>query len=142
MIECVQEWEIFTFSFTKAVKKLPKADKTTYNISLDENSNRIICSSNEQCAFASCSCDEALAYYIFENFSLVNQSFLSKNYDRVSSCIESNKDTNSNYECCGQYPERFLFDSNSNRGCCQGQIYNRDILQCCQSGLMSIGTCL
>ena len=77
--------EIFSASvLTQSLKKSRKADDTRYNTLLDRDSNRIVCSNNQGCVLASCFCDESLAYFIFENLNLLNETFSSQNFDRAA----------------------------------------------------------
>jgi len=37
-------------------------------------------------------------------------------------------------ECCGEYPERFLYKPSLNKGCCGSKVYDSAFMQCCEDG--------
>lgn len=99
-----------------------------------------------------CECDKRLAEQLAEYELAWNPEYSMAfgGFDRAKSCPAVDKRTNTNndntHECCGDYPERFPYISESESGalrkCCVDKTYDPRVLACCQDGILKQhGTC-
>jgi len=99
-----------------------------------------------------CECDKRLAEQLAE-YELTwdpQYSFAFGGFDRAKSCPAAEQRTNNNvhnqHECCGNYPERYPYVSESENGtlrkCCDTKTYDPRVLACCQDNVLKQhGTC-
>lgn len=100
-----------------------------------------------------CECDKHLAEQLseYEMSWQPEYSLAFGGFDRATACPAADKRTNeinhvNTHECCGQYPERFPYVSESETGqlrkCCVDKTYDPRVLACCQEGILKQhGTC-
>lgn len=100
-----------------------------------------------------CECDKRLAEQLAEYEMAWNPqySLAFGGFDRASSCPavdKRNSDVNhdNQHECCGNYPERYPYVSESETGvlrkCCNNKTYDPRVLACCQDNVLKQhGTC-
>ena len=133
------------------------ADNTPYELDLDPESQRVTCGSaqNSLCARHICSCDEHLAHLLAKNWKSIDSTlYLSQGFDHTVKCVKSESSGGSSKsclassgtaepECCGEYPNRFPYNS---RGgcfeCCNTKTYNVYERECCANGdVRKLGQC-
>lgn len=99
-----------------------------------------------------CECDKRLAEQLAEYEMAWNPqySLAFGGFDRSKSCPAVDKRTNNNndnqHECCGTYPDRYPYVSESETGvlrkCCDTKTYDPRVLACCQDNVLKQhGTC-
>lgn len=99
-----------------------------------------------------CECDKRLAEQLAEYEMAWNPqySLAFGGFDRAKSCPAADKRTNNNndnqHECCGNYPDRYPYVSESETGvlrkCCDTKTYDPRVLACCQDNVLKQhGTC-
>lgn len=127
-----------------------KSYNATFAWSIDENSLVADCKAsnpNDECATHICCCELQLISDILDLMwqgIAYDDSFKhSEGFDRVENCnIPGNNSGDGNRECCGQYPGRFLYNSDVQQCCDNKATYNPLMMDCCDNGeLMSPGTC-
>ena len=99
-----------------------------------------------------CKCDEQLAYKLAQAADTMNSTFVTNpdgsGFDPISECksVHSGSDNHiveDETQCCGSYPDRFIFHPNGGeKSCCGDVTYNTSKHECCDSNkLVAIGGC-
>ena len=127
-----------------------KSYNATFAWSIDQESLVADCKASnpgDECATHICCCELQLISDIldlmWQGIAYDDQYKHSEGWDRVENCnTPGNNSGDGNRECCGQYPGRFLYNSNVQQCCDNKFTYNPLMMDCCDNGeLMSPGTC-
>ena len=118
--------------------RLPFSQTKSFNSRIPFRIGNEFCSAGETtCENNLCKCQKRLIQEIMDlSWSQVYmRSYLSRDFNHEEECLHSSnlqrlhKDE---LECCGEYPDRFIFTPQSGaRKCCGQRTYNSQYQKCC-----------
>ena len=100
---------------------------------------------SDPCAIDACIVESYFVILAFQDFvGLQNHGtdlLHANGFDPHTSC-PINSGRKSEYECCGEYPDRKPFKTHSgHKQCCGNEIYNVVTTNCCADGTLSKDSC-
>lgn len=111
---------------------------TPYQLFFDYDANMYNCNKNvqNQCARNACTCDGELALRLAELAPVFNEKFSrAGGFDKSQCQWKLRTGPNPPDECCGNYPNRFPYNTNfGDQQCCKDEVYRPNDGQCCVKG--------
>lgn len=107
----------------------------------------IIANPGDFCASRTCACevkfiDKLLQFYTDKMvFDPTMKHILGFDVDSECPTCQGDFCDRSPRECCGEYPERFLYKPSLQKGCCVKKTYDINFYGCCDGELAPKGTC-
>merc|ERR1712130_18613 len=142
--EPMDEHDLVCFQYTQCIRCLeidgcPGRDYAGY-----DETNEFCDNSQDDCGNMLCKCQKKLIQDLMNlNWSGVDLSpNLHQQFDHSAQCLEDYRDGRDAESCCGTYPSRYPFSSQSNRSCCGSRTYNPMYYECCGDNIVKLaGTC-
>lgn len=128
------------------LKNVPK-----YSFCYDLKSYKFVCpkdperNTSEQ--WAQCQCDMALANKLAKIRSGSQDFVFNNEVVYEDDCIGTGdflpNNNNSQKQCCGEYPKRFVYHTDGNKQCCGAKLFNSQSQKCCESSdiINASGSC-
>ena len=103
-----------------------------------------IANPGDLCKIRTCSCDAKLAFdlvsFLFDGVTFDPTKRHSNGFEFETECKYGGIYTNKR-ECCGNYPERYLFTPSLVKKCCKKDVFNINRESCCNGEVQEKGSC-
>jgi len=122
--------------------EIQKKSKLDYSFCYDLKQQKFLCPKdpkrNTATQWAQCECDARLANDLAESTKKGAQ--FRKEVSFEIDCPEKERSLSlaQSSQCCGEYPNRFMFHSDGRRECCASKLFNSGSSKCCNRSIISI----
>lgn len=122
--------------------------QATFNINNSKNKLATAChkkNSNNNCGARVCTCElgmigdlVALIWTGYTYDPAPAHPKIGGTFDYEAECPPTERQI-TDLDCCGKYPARYPYNTNSSKACCNGNIYSELSQQCCDKNVVDLG---